>query len=67
MKLHRFSLAHCKGLDYELVCSNSLRGEFENAVGLQGRAGPALFMQAADATCVPAGGALVDREPFPVM
>jgi methylenetetrahydrofolate--tRNA-(uracil-5-)-methyltransferase len=54
----------------ELVCSNSLRGAdvYFNAVGLMKeelrRAG-SLILQSADATRVPAGGALaVDREAF---
>jgi len=69
MKPEKFSPAHhLEGLA-ELVCSNSLRGEsLENAVGLlkeELRRGGALFMEAADATRVPAGGALaVDRELF---
>ncbi len=69
MKPERFSPAHhLEGLA-ELVCSNSLRGEsLENAVGLlkaELRRGGVLFMEAADATRVPAGGALaVDRELF---
>ncbi len=53
----------------ELVCSNSLRGAaLHNAVGLlkeELRRMNALTMQAADATRVPAGGALaVEREKF---
>lgn len=53
----------------ELVCSNSLRGAgLENAVGLlkeEMRQLNSLIMEAADATKVPAGGALaVDRENF---
>ncbi len=69
MKPVQFSPAHhLEGLA-ELVCSNSLRGEsLENAVGLlkeELRRGGSLFMAAADATRVPAGGALaVDRELF---
>src|SRR6266700_6554788 len=52
-----------------LVCSNSLRGaDLANAVGLlkeELRRAGSLFMEAADATRVPAGGALaVDRELF---
>jgi len=55
--------------DLELVCSNSLRGAgMNNAVGLlkeELRRCDALFMQAADACAVPAGGALaVDRDAF---
>ena len=69
MKPEKFSPAHhLEGLA-ELVCSNSLRGEsLENAVGLlkeELRRGGSLFMEAADTTRVPAGGALaVDRELF---
>jgi methylenetetrahydrofolate--tRNA-(uracil-5-)-methyltransferase len=53
----------------ELVCSNSLRGAgLENAVGLmkeEMRQMSSLIMEAADATKVPAGGALaVDRQGF---
>ena len=53
----------------ELVCSNSLRGAgLENAVGLlkeEMRRMGSIIMEAADATRVPAGGALaVDREGF---
>lgn len=53
----------------ELVCSNSLRGAgLENAVGLlkeEMRRLGSLVIEAADATKVPAGGALaVDREGF---
>ena len=53
----------------ELVCSNSLRSDrLENAVGLlkeEMRMLDSLVMRAADATRVPAGGALaVDREGF---
>jgi len=69
MKPHRFSPAHSSPLLGELVCSNSLRGAgMNNAVGClkeELRRCQALFMQAADATAVPAGGALaVDREAF---
>lgn len=69
MKPTHFSPAHeLEGLG-ELVCSNSLRGAgMNNAVGLlkeELRRCQALFMQAADATAVPAGGALaVDRGAF---
>lgn len=69
MKPGKFSPAHhLEGLA-ELVCSNSLRGEsLENAVGLlkeELRRVGSLFMEAALATRVPAGGALaVDREIF---
>ena len=53
----------------ELVCSNSLRSDrLSNAVGLlkaEMRKLDSLIMRAADATAVPAGGALaVDREGF---
>jgi methylenetetrahydrofolate--tRNA-(uracil-5-)-methyltransferase len=53
----------------ELVCSNSLRGAgLENAVGLlkeEMRRMGSIVLEAADATRVPAGGALaVDREGF---
>ncbi len=69
MKPERFSPAHHLPGFAELVCSNSLRGEsLENAVGLlkeELRRLGSLFMAAADATRVPAGGALaVDREEF---
>ena len=69
MKPQRFSPAHHSPLLGELVCSNSLRGAgMNNAVGClkeELRRCGSLFMQAADATAVPAGGALaVDREAF---
>lgn len=69
MKPQRFSPAHSSPLLGELVCSNSLRGAgMNNAVGClkeELRRCGTLFMQAADATSVPAGGALaVDREAF---
>lgn len=69
MKPERFSPAHRSADLAELVCSNSLRAEsLENAVGLlkeEMRRMDALFMHAADATRVPAGGALaVDRKQF---
>jgi methylenetetrahydrofolate--tRNA-(uracil-5-)-methyltransferase len=69
MKPEKFSPAHhLPGLG-ELVCSNSLRGDsLDNAVGLlkeELRRLGSLFMEAAEATRVPAGGALaVDREQF---
>lgn len=69
MKPLHFSPAHqLPGLG-ELVCSNSLRGAgMNNAVGLlkeELRRSHSLFMQAADACAVPAGGALaVDRDAF---
>ncbi|MGE5528016.1 MAG: methylenetetrahydrofolate--tRNA-(uracil(54)-C(5))-methyltransferase (FADH(2)-oxidizing) TrmFO [Patescibacteria group bacterium] len=61
--------AHRTGFLAELVCSNSLRGAgLENAVGLlkeEMRRLDSLIMAAADATRVPAGGALaVDRTEF---
>ena len=69
MKPQRFSPAHSSPDLAELVCSNSLRGaSLDNAVGLlkeELRRLGSLFMAAADATRVPAGGALaVDRELF---
>lgn len=69
MKPERYSPAHHLPGLAELVCSNSLRGEsLDNAVGLLKeelkRCG-SLFMAAALATRVPAGGALaVDRQLF---
>ncbi len=69
MKPERFSPAHeSEGLA-ELVCSNSLRGAgMNNAVGClkeELRRIGSLFIAAADATAVPAGGALaVDRDEF---
>ena len=69
MKPVKFSPAHeLPGLA-ELVCSNSLRGiSLDNAVGLlkeELRRCGSLTMEAAEATCVPAGGALaVDRQLF---
>lgn len=69
MKPEHYSEAHeLPGLA-ELVCSNSLRGMgMNNAVGClkeELRRANSLFMQAADATAVPAGGALaVDRGAF---
>lgn len=70
MKPHRFSPAHKSPLFAELVCSNSLRADdyTHNAVGLlheEMRRAGSLIIQAADATKIPAGGALaVDREKF---
>jgi methylenetetrahydrofolate--tRNA-(uracil-5-)-methyltransferase len=69
MKPQRFSPAHNSSNLGELVCSNSLRGAgMNNAVGClkeELRRCASLFMEAADATAVPAGGALaVDREAF---
>jgi methylenetetrahydrofolate--tRNA-(uracil-5-)-methyltransferase len=69
MKPERYSSAHeLPGLA-ELVCSNSLRGSgMNNAVGClkeELRRAHSLFMQAADASAIPAGGALaVDRQAF---
>lgn len=69
MKPQNYSPAHHLPGLAELVCSNSLRGaSLENAVGLlkeELRRAGSLFMGAADATRVPAGGALaVDRQLF---
>jgi len=69
MKPQRFSPAHESEKLAELVCSNSLRGAgMNNAVGClkeELRRIGSLFIEAADATAVPAGGALaVDREDF---
>ena len=64
-----YSPAHTMPTMAELVCSNSLRaGGLENAVGLlkeEMRLLGSIIMECADATKVPAGGALaVDRELF---
>lgn len=69
MRPAQSSPAHHTELFAELVCSNSLRAaNVENAVGLlkeEMRRLGSLIMEAADATRVPAGGALaVDRLPF---
>ncbi|QWV94960.1 methylenetetrahydrofolate--tRNA-(uracil(54)-C(5))-methyltransferase (FADH(2)-oxidizing) TrmFO [Geomonas oryzisoli] len=69
MKPNRYSEAHHLPGLCELVCSNSLRGDsLENAVGLlkeELRRLDSLFMEGAQATKVPAGGALaVDRDLF---
>jgi methylenetetrahydrofolate--tRNA-(uracil-5-)-methyltransferase len=69
MKPEKFSPAHHLPGLAELVCSNSLRGDsLENAVGLlkeELRRCGSLVMEAAEATRVPAGGALaVDRQLF---
>ncbi len=69
MKPLSFSPAHRSPKLAELVCSNSLRAEsLENAVGLlkeELRRMNSLIIRAAEATRVPAGGALaVDREAF---
>lgn len=64
-----YSPAHTRPTFAELVCSNSLRSDrLENGVGLlkaEMRKLNSLIMRAADATRVPAGGALaVDRDGF---
>ena len=69
MKPLHFSPAHQSEGLAELVCSNSLRGAgMNNAVGClkeELRRIGSLFITAADATAVPAGGALaVDRDEF---
>ena len=69
MKPERKSPAHQSDDLCELACSNSLRSDrIENAVGLlkeEMRALDSLVLACADATRVPAGGALaVDREGF---
>ena len=69
MKPRKFTPAHKSEGYAELVCSNSLRAAaLSNAVGLlkeEMRRRGSLIMEAADATIVPAGGALaVDREKF---
>lgn len=69
MKPHKKSAAHKNNNFAELVCSNSLRADsLQNAVGLlkeEMRLLNSIIMEAADATRVPAGGALaVDREGF---
>lgn len=69
MRPQRMTPAHQSGQLGELVCSNSLRGTgMHNAVGLlkeELRRCGSLFIAAADAHAVPAGGALaVDREGF---
>ena len=69
MKPERFTPAHHSAGFAELVCSNSLRSDqLTNAVGLlkeEMRQLGSLILKAADATRVPAGGALaVDREAF---
>lgn len=72
MKPKKFSPAHKSPGFAELVCSNSLRADgIYNAVGLlkeEMRRLGSLIMECADATRVPAGGALaVDREAFSEM
>lgn len=69
MKPEKHSPAHHLPGLAELVCSNSLRGDsLDNAVGLlkeELRRCGSLVMEAAEATRVPAGGALaVDRQLF---
>ncbi|MEI6214463.1 MAG: methylenetetrahydrofolate--tRNA-(uracil(54)-C(5))-methyltransferase (FADH(2)-oxidizing) TrmFO [Desulfuromonadales bacterium] len=69
MKPEQFSPAHHLPGLAELVCSNSLRGiSLDNAVGLlkeELRRCGSLTIEAAEATSVPAGGALaVDRQLF---
>lgn len=69
MKPEKKSPAHVADTFAELVCSNSLRSdELANAVGLlkeEMRRLNSLIISCADATRVPAGGALaVDREGF---
>lgn len=69
MRPQQTSPAHSTDKFAELVCSNSLRaGNVENAVGLlkeEMRRLGSLIMECADATAVPAGGALaVDRNAF---
>ncbi len=73
MKPRSYSPAHKNPNCAELVCSNSFRSDdFEhNAVGLmhqEMRLAGSLIMECADATKVPAGGALaVDRDGFAEM
>ena len=69
MKPEKYTPAHHSAGFAELVCSNSLRSDqLTNAVGLlkeEMRQLDSLILRAADATRVPAGGALaVDREAF---
>ncbi len=69
MKPHTFSPAHTSPDLCELVCSNSLKGAgLDNACGLlkeEMRRMGSLLIECADATRVPAGGALaVDRDKF---
>lgn len=69
MKPKKYSPAHKSESFAELVCSNSLRADgIYNAVGLlkeEMRRNNSLIMKCADATKVPAGGALaVDRDGF---
>ena len=69
MRPQKMTPAHKTAGFAELVCSNSLRGaSLENAVGVlkeEMRRMGSIIMEAADATRVPAGGALaVDRHGF---
>jgi methylenetetrahydrofolate--tRNA-(uracil-5-)-methyltransferase len=69
MRPKKLTPAHKTGLFAELVCSNSLRANsLENAVGLlkqEMRMLDSLIIRCADASQVPAGGALaVDRDVF---
>ena len=69
MRPGKMTPAHKTDAFAELVCSNSLRGAgMENAVGVlkeEMRRLGSIVMEAADATQVPAGGALaVDRQGF---
>lgn len=69
MKPEKMSPAHTADTFAELVCSNSLRGdELSNAVGLlkaEMRRLDSVILRCADATRIPAGGALaVDRQAF---
>lgn len=69
MRPERMTPAHQTGNVAELVCTNSLRGiAIDTAAGLlkeEMRRCGSLIMAAADASAVPAGGALaVDREQF---
>ncbi|MBE5745189.1 MAG: methylenetetrahydrofolate--tRNA-(uracil(54)-C(5))-methyltransferase (FADH(2)-oxidizing) TrmFO [Clostridiales bacterium] len=70
MKPKKFTPAHESENLGELVCSNSLKSNdyYSNACGLlkeEMRRIGSLVIEAADATCVPAGAALaVDREKF---
>jgi methylenetetrahydrofolate--tRNA-(uracil-5-)-methyltransferase len=72
MRPKKLTPAHKTGGFAELVCSNSLRAAgLENAVGLlkeEMRMLDSLIIRCADATSVPAGGALaVDRDLFSAM
>ena len=69
MRPSKMTPAHKTGGFAELVCSNSLRAaSLDNAVGVlkeEMRRLDSIIIQAADATAVPAGGALaVDRHDF---